>query len=114
MASHDLSNTRTTILGATPGAIPGIEETHMKDFHLALHSGVFGQELGRSPRAREEKKEKDTQKVGLSRFYFWKNLEHVSNLFWVGGIHFLVLRPRPRGPVCVFLVASGEVLSLMQ
>ena len=24
MASHDLSNTKTTILGATPGAIPGI------------------------------------------------------------------------------------------
>ena len=25
MASHDLSNTKTTILGATPGAIPGID-----------------------------------------------------------------------------------------
>ena len=34
MASHDLSNTKTTVLGATLGVIPGIEgQTQMKDFH---------------------------------------------------------------------------------
>ena len=35
MASHDLSNTKTKILGATPGAIPELRGTHMKDFHFA-------------------------------------------------------------------------------
>ena len=54
MASHDLSNTKTTILGATPGAIPGIDGNHMKDFHLSI-LGAFFQELGWSPRARDFK-----------------------------------------------------------
>ena len=46
MASHDLSdlcNAKTTILGATPGAIPGIhgnplDSCDMKHFHLPVHS----------------------------------------------------------------------------
>ena len=35
MEAHDLSNTKATILGATPGAIPELMKTHMKDFHFA-------------------------------------------------------------------------------
>ena len=61
MASHDLSNTKTTILGATPGAIPGIDgnthdqvqKKHAKKFSIKnfgapktppleiLHVGLF-------------------------------------------------------------------------
>ena len=35
MASHDLSNTKTTILGATPGAIPGIDGNPHERFSFA-------------------------------------------------------------------------------
>ena len=35
MASHDLSNTKTTILGATPGAIPGIYGNPNERFSFA-------------------------------------------------------------------------------
>ena len=35
MASHDLSNTKTTILGATPGAIPGIDGHPHERFSFA-------------------------------------------------------------------------------
>ena len=35
MASHDLSNTKTTILGATPGAIPGIDGNPDERFSFA-------------------------------------------------------------------------------
>ena len=35
MASHDLSNTETTILGATPGAIPGINGNPHERFSFA-------------------------------------------------------------------------------
>ena len=35
MASHDLSNTKTTIFGATPGAIPGIDGNP----HLGIRKG---------------------------------------------------------------------------
>ena len=43
MASHDLSNTKTTILGATPGAIPGIDgNTHERNsFALAFSERFF-------------------------------------------------------------------------
>ena len=37
MGSHDLSNTKTTILGASPGAIPGIDgqrTEHVKKGHV--------------------------------------------------------------------------------
>ena len=33
-SSRDLCNTKTTIFGAAPGAIPGVGGNHMKDFHL--------------------------------------------------------------------------------
>ena len=37
MASHDLSNTKTTIFGATPGAIPGIDgDPHEKKKNLSF------------------------------------------------------------------------------
>ena len=35
MASHDLSNTKTAILGATPGAIPRIDENPHERFTFA-------------------------------------------------------------------------------
>ena len=35
MASHDLSNTGAKILGATPGAIPGIDGNPHERFSLA-------------------------------------------------------------------------------
>ena len=35
MASHDLSNTKTTILGATPRAIPGIDGNPHEGFSFA-------------------------------------------------------------------------------
>ena len=35
MASHDLSNTKATILGATPGAIPGIDGSPNERFSFA-------------------------------------------------------------------------------
>ena len=35
MASHDLSNTKTTILGATPGAIPGVDGSPHERFSFA-------------------------------------------------------------------------------
>ena len=35
MASHDLSNTKTKILGATPGAIPGIDGNPHERFSFA-------------------------------------------------------------------------------
>ena len=35
MACHDLSNTKTTILGATPGAIPGIDGNPHERFSFA-------------------------------------------------------------------------------
>ena len=49
MASHDLSNTKTTILGATLGAIPGIDFNHMKDFHLTMHSRSIFSKIGVVP-----------------------------------------------------------------
>ena len=52
MASHDLSNTKTTILGATPGAMPGIDGNPSKIFICASILGAFFQELGWFPRAR--------------------------------------------------------------
>ena len=35
MASHDLSNTKTTILGATPGAVPGVAGNPHERFSFA-------------------------------------------------------------------------------
>ena len=53
MASHHLSNTKTTILGATPGAIPGIDgNPHRRIFICPSILGAFFRELGWSPRAR--------------------------------------------------------------
>ena len=53
MASHDLSNTKTTILGATPGAVPGIDGNLHERFSFAPPIlGAFFRELGWSPRAR--------------------------------------------------------------
>ena len=49
MASHDLSNTKTTILGATPRAIPEWVGTHMKDLHLPQHSRSFFLKIGLVP-----------------------------------------------------------------
>ena len=54
MASHDLSNTKTAILGATPGAIPRIDENPHERFTFApFILGALFRELGWSPRARE-------------------------------------------------------------
>ena len=50
MASHDLSNTKTKILGATPGAIPEIDGNPHERFSFAPpFSERFFQELGWSP-----------------------------------------------------------------
>ena len=52
MASHDLSNTKTAILGATPGAIPGIDGNPHERFSFAPSIlGAWFQELGWSPRS---------------------------------------------------------------
>ena len=54
MASHDLSNTNTTILAATPGAIPGLDgNTHERFAFVPTLSEHFFQELGWSLRARD-------------------------------------------------------------
>ena len=45
MASHDLCNAKTTILGATPGAIPGIDGNPHGTFSFALN---FAASLGAS------------------------------------------------------------------
>ena len=49
MASHDLINTKPTILGATLGAIPELPRTHPKDFHLPLHSRSVFSRIGVVP-----------------------------------------------------------------
>ena len=52
-ASHDLSNTKTKILGATPGAIPGIDgNPHERCSFAPAFSERFFQELGWFQRAR--------------------------------------------------------------
>ena len=54
MASHDLSNTKTTILGATPGAIPGIAANPPERFSFApAFSERFFKNWG-GPRAQEK------------------------------------------------------------
>ena len=51
VASHDLSHAETTIVAATPGAIPGIGGNSHESFSFApAFSERFFQELGRSPR----------------------------------------------------------------
>ena len=53
MASRDLSNTKTAILGATPGAIPGIDGNPHEIFSFAhAFSEVFFKNWG-GPRAPE-------------------------------------------------------------
>ena len=53
MASHDLSNTKTTILGATPGAIPGNDGNPHERFSLAPpFSECFSKNWG-GPRVQE-------------------------------------------------------------
>ena len=53
MASHDLINTKPTILGATLGAIPGIAANPPERFAFApAFSERFFKELGWSPRTR--------------------------------------------------------------
>ena len=53
MASHDLINTKPTILGATLGAIPGIAANPPEIFTFdPAFSERFFQKLGWSPRAR--------------------------------------------------------------
>ena len=53
MASHDLSNTKTTILGAAPGAIPGIDGNLLERFSFApAFSERFFKNWG-GPRAKE-------------------------------------------------------------
>ena len=55
MASNDLSNTKTAILGKTPGAIPGIDSNPHERFSFApAFSECFFKNLGWSPRARIE------------------------------------------------------------
>ena len=53
MESHDLCNAKTTILGATPGAIPGIDGNLHGSFSFAhAFSEGFLQALGWSLRAK--------------------------------------------------------------
>ena len=68
MASRDLSNTKTTILGATPGAIPRIDGTHMKDFHLPLRSRSLFFENWGGPRAQDLKAPKECSKKFAATF----------------------------------------------
>ena len=49
LASHDLSNMKTTILRATPGAIPGIDGNPHERFHLTLHSRCGFSRIGVVP-----------------------------------------------------------------
>ena len=56
MASRDLSNTKTAILGATPGAIPGIDGNPHERFSFSpAFSEPFFKNWG-GPRAQEGKK----------------------------------------------------------
>ena len=55
MASQDLSNTKTTILGATPGVIPGIFGNPLERFSFAPpFSERFVENRG-GPRAPDQK-----------------------------------------------------------
>ena len=49
MASHDLCNAKTTILGATPGAIPGIDGNPHERFQLPMHSRSVFSRIGVVP-----------------------------------------------------------------
>ena len=49
MASHDLINTKPTILGATLGAIPGIAANPPERFSFALHSRSVFSRIGVVP-----------------------------------------------------------------
>ena len=50
VASHDLTNTKTTILGATPGAIPGIVGHPHEIFSFAPSIlGAFFSRIGVTP-----------------------------------------------------------------
>ena len=66
VAYHDLSDAKTTILGATLGAIPGIAANpHERLSFAPCILGAFFQELGWSPHAREMKTKE--QKFKMSR-----------------------------------------------
>ena len=54
MASHDLSNTKATILGATPGAIPGSDGNPHERFHLPWYSRRFFSRIGVVPTRQKE------------------------------------------------------------
>ena len=49
MASHDLSKMKTTILGATPGAIPRIDGSAHERLHVPMHSRSFFSKVGVVP-----------------------------------------------------------------
>ena len=49
MASHNLCTAKTIILGATPGAIPGIDGTHMEIVHLPMNSRSVFSRIGAVP-----------------------------------------------------------------
>ena len=49
MASHDLNNMKTTILGATPGAIPGIDGNPHEGIQLPLDSRRGFSRIGMVP-----------------------------------------------------------------
>ena len=65
MASHDLSNTKTTILGATPGAILGIDEHPHETFAPAFSERFFKNWGG--PRAQEIRNFKRQESSYLGR-----------------------------------------------
>ena len=65
MASHDLSNTKTTILGATPGAIPGIDGNPHERFSFAPYSRGFFSRIGVVPARKNYKRPQTNPRMSL-------------------------------------------------
>ena len=70
MASHDLSSTKTRILGATPERFPELMGTHTKDFHLPLHSRSVFLRIGVVPAHQNYYKQQQKENHQKARVLF--------------------------------------------
>ena len=103
MASHDLSNTKTAILRATPGAILGIDGNPHDRFSFALvFSERFFKKWG-GPHAQEH-----CCKITIGKSQMGR-AKHIVRFFWGGGgeTYYRVPPPKP------LLEASGSGICLV-
>ena len=105
MATRDLSNAKTTILGATLGAIPRIAMNPPERFSFApAFSELFFHELGWSPRAR-------FPKCGFAEFgAFGDSLPFFIQENWQQRKILLILGVRGGGPEVVVKICLLESL----